>query len=262
MASRRIEDLHLKLQPIAREFLSRADSILGINQAFITDGYRSNEEQTQLYALGRTKPGKIVTYAKAGQSPHNYGLAFDIAFRRDGSKEARWDTLLYKSLAPLAKELCLEWGGNWLFFKDRPHYQLPNWKQISKQKENMANNYKGLDLNNAESMKVAVDTWADVRDGKYISKTAHENKLSQAVSAAIDKASAKLNERIAEMTKNLGFILDKGPGEQYSDLLYEVKRLKNQSVEVLPSSGNQNCELPEKLEELGYRIDTITIKKK
>lgn len=36
----------------------------------------------------------------------------------------------------------------------------------------MANMYKGLDLSNAESMKVAVDAWADLRDGKLIQKTA------------------------------------------------------------------------------------------
>ena len=90
MASRKIKDLHSLLQPIAREFIERADTILGSDQAFITDGYRSRAEQTKLYAQGRTSLGKIVTYAKAGQSPHNYGLAFDIAFRKDGTNDARW----------------------------------------------------------------------------------------------------------------------------------------------------------------------------
>lgn len=35
---------------------------------------------------------------------------------------------------------------------------------------NMANMYKGLDLSNAESMKIAVDAWADLRDGKLVKK--------------------------------------------------------------------------------------------
>jgi hypothetical protein len=35
------------------------------------------EEQTALYSLGRSAPGKIVTKARAGESFHNYGLAFD-----------------------------------------------------------------------------------------------------------------------------------------------------------------------------------------
>lgn len=40
-------------------------------------GLRTFEEQTALYAQGRTKPGRIVTKAKPGESYHNYGLAFD-----------------------------------------------------------------------------------------------------------------------------------------------------------------------------------------
>ena len=40
-------------------------------------GMRTMEEQAALYAKGRTTEGKIVTKAKAGQSFHNYGLAFD-----------------------------------------------------------------------------------------------------------------------------------------------------------------------------------------
>lgn len=40
-------------------------------------GFRSFEEQLALFAQGRTKPGRIVTKAKPGESYHNYGLAFD-----------------------------------------------------------------------------------------------------------------------------------------------------------------------------------------
>jgi hypothetical protein len=40
-------------------------------------GRRTMEEQTALYSLGRSAPGKIVTKARAGESFHNYGLAFD-----------------------------------------------------------------------------------------------------------------------------------------------------------------------------------------
>jgi peptidoglycan L-alanyl-D-glutamate endopeptidase CwlK len=40
-------------------------------------GRRTMEEQTALYSLGRSAQGKIVTKARAGESYHNYGLAFD-----------------------------------------------------------------------------------------------------------------------------------------------------------------------------------------
>jgi len=40
-------------------------------------GRRTMEEQTALFAIGRSAPGKVVTKARAGESFHNYGLAFD-----------------------------------------------------------------------------------------------------------------------------------------------------------------------------------------
>jgi hypothetical protein len=46
----------------------------------ITSTLRTAAEQTELYAQGRTKPGKIVTNAKAWKSWHNVGRAFDICF--------------------------------------------------------------------------------------------------------------------------------------------------------------------------------------
>lgn len=47
----------------------------------ITSGYRSLEEQDQLYEQGRTINGHIVTEAPAGKSIHNFGFAIDIVDR-------------------------------------------------------------------------------------------------------------------------------------------------------------------------------------
>lgn len=43
---------------------------------------------------------------------------------------------------------------------------------------NMPNEYKGLDLSNAESMKIAVDAWADLRDGKLVKKVDADKKAA------------------------------------------------------------------------------------
>ncbi len=43
----------------------------------------------------------------------------------------------------------------------------------------MSDYYKGLDLNNKDSMKVAVDEWANVRDGKYVKKENCENEIKK-----------------------------------------------------------------------------------
>ncbi len=87
-------------------------------------GYRSFEEQTILYSKGRSRPGKIVTNAKPGQSLHNYGIAADIIFRVNG--EWSWDPKHpWDKLGKLGKELGLEWGGDFRGLKDFGHFQ---WK--------------------------------------------------------------------------------------------------------------------------------------
>jgi hypothetical protein len=98
-------------------------------EPFITDGYRSLTEQAKLYAQGRTQPGKIVTYAKPGESPHNYGLAVDLAWRKKPG-EAFWKVSLYKKLAPIARDLGFTWGGDWARFKDNPHFEMKGWREI------------------------------------------------------------------------------------------------------------------------------------
>ena len=47
----------------------------------IMSGFRTVAEQDQLYQLGRTVDGNIVTDATGGHSMHNYGLAVDVADR-------------------------------------------------------------------------------------------------------------------------------------------------------------------------------------
>jgi hypothetical protein len=44
---------------------------------YIYCGLRSEAEQNELYKIGRDLPGNKVTNARAGQSFHNYGRAFD-----------------------------------------------------------------------------------------------------------------------------------------------------------------------------------------
>lgn len=96
-------------------------------RAFVTCTLRTNEEQEELFAQGRTKPGKIITNARAGQSKHNPGpdglaRAFDVAFRC-GDKGATWDGP-WDTLGKVADLVGLRWGGNWHGFKDYPHFEL------------------------------------------------------------------------------------------------------------------------------------------
>ena len=117
MPSRKISDLHPDFQEIAKKFLDWASEEISPWEVFITDGYRSHEEQAELYAKGRTKPGQIVTYAKPGWSWHNFGLAIDVCFRQKPG-EAFWKVDLYEKIAPIATRLDMIWGGTWEKFKD------------------------------------------------------------------------------------------------------------------------------------------------
>jgi peptidoglycan LD-endopeptidase CwlK len=99
---------------------------------FLTCTHRSNEEQTKLYALGRTVKGSKVTNAQAGQSPHNYlpSLAFDIAFITL-AKKLDWNKKHFKNFADIIKKECnvITWGGNFKSLPDAPHFEFTNWKK-------------------------------------------------------------------------------------------------------------------------------------
>jgi len=90
----------------------------------VTCGFRSNEEQNRLYQIGRRGIAgeKKVTNAQGGQSNHNHGSAVDFAFVVGG--EISWDDKLYQNIGRWAKQVGLNWGGNWKSFKDFPHVEL------------------------------------------------------------------------------------------------------------------------------------------
>ncbi len=85
---------------------------------FITETYRSQERQNYLYSLGRTLPGKKVTWTK--NSRHTSGRAWDIACR---PPQALYDTDILKRCGDVAHELGITWGGDWST-PDTPHFEV------------------------------------------------------------------------------------------------------------------------------------------
>lgn len=98
-------------------------------------GLRDFETQDELYAQGRTMPGKIVTNAKGGDSWHNYGLAADYVLDLNGDKPGlmwSWDLKAdtnsnaindWKEMAEIAIDCGLESGYFWRKFPDVCHLQ-------------------------------------------------------------------------------------------------------------------------------------------
>lgn len=78
----------------------------------LLEGYRSPERQDRL-----AKMGGSVTNAAAFQSYHQYGLAADNAFLRDGklviSEKDPWAMRGYQLYGQVAEQVGLTWGGRW-----------------------------------------------------------------------------------------------------------------------------------------------------
>lgn len=118
--SRSLSDLNPKVAAMCSEFINRCKA-QGID-VIITSTYRDGEAQDKLYAQGRTEPGKKVTNAKAGQSFHNWRVAFDFVPIVDG--KARWDdAVLFIKCGEIAEGVGLEWAGRWKKFNEMPHCQ-------------------------------------------------------------------------------------------------------------------------------------------
>ena len=118
--SRSIEDLHPDVTKLCYSFITECRNA-GID-ILITSTYRDAESQAALYAQGRTAPGKKVTNAKAGESFHNYRVAFDFVPLVHG--KATWDDLeLFAKCGEIAEHLGLEWAGRWKTFKEYAHCQ-------------------------------------------------------------------------------------------------------------------------------------------
>lgn len=82
----------------------------------VLEGLRSKERQKELYETGRSK---------TMNSRHLTGHAVDIA-----PWPISWDWDYYYEIADAMKQAAeeldvdLEWGGDWVTFRDGPHYQL------------------------------------------------------------------------------------------------------------------------------------------
>ncbi len=135
MSSRKLTDLHPQMQPMVTRFLANARAA-GID-LLVTCTYRSNEEQAALYAIGRTKPGRIVTNAKPGRSTHNNtlngkpaALAVDVVPLRDGKPVWSASDPVWKRVGEIGEKVGLEWAGRWTTFREYPHFQHPQAKTL------------------------------------------------------------------------------------------------------------------------------------
>lgn len=122
----------------------------------ISECMRTVKEQDDLYAQGRTKPGKVVTNAqgKTYSSMHQWGTAFDF-YRNDGKGAFNTSGGFFSEVGKIGQSIGLEWGGTWTSPVDLPHFQLKEWGSTTKR---LKAKYK-----NPETFK---RTWKNVK-GMY-----------------------------------------------------------------------------------------------
>jgi peptidoglycan L-alanyl-D-glutamate endopeptidase CwlK len=117
--SRKIEDLHPKLQELCKKHIEACNA-RGVTIQ-VTNTLRDAEYQAYLYAQGRTRTGSIVTNMKE-IGPHGFGLAYDVVPVVKGN--AAWnDNKLWTIIGDEGKKLGLTWGGDWKSISDKPHFE-------------------------------------------------------------------------------------------------------------------------------------------
>ena len=127
MASRSIDDLTPGCRDKAVAFLDKCAQA-GID-VLIYCTLRSNAEQDELYEIGRSKPGRIVTNARGGQSLHNpvpgmnKSRAFDCVPILHG--KAQWDDRAsYLKMGEIGESVGLSWAGRWSGkLRETAHFQ-------------------------------------------------------------------------------------------------------------------------------------------
>lgn len=137
-----VDKLHPKVREELPKIIDEINAKLpGRSKIRLSQGLRTFAEQDALYAQGRTTKGPKVTQAKGGQSIHNYGLAVDFFLIVDGNK-ASWDVKAdfdadkiadWNEVVAVFKKYGWEWGGDWVSFKDMPHFQKDfgyTWQQL------------------------------------------------------------------------------------------------------------------------------------
>jgi len=122
----RLSQVHPDLQTLFHEVIKHSDCA-------IISGVRTDEEQQELYAKGRTDGGEIVTYKDGivNKSRHQLGRAVDAA-----PYPINWkDTDRFRAFGWFVKDIAkslkrdgkidydITWGGDWKW-KDFAHFEI------------------------------------------------------------------------------------------------------------------------------------------
>jgi len=118
----RLDDLEPEFKLRIKELLAELDPVC------VVSSRRTIQQQNQLYSQGRTTGGYVVTNAKGGESPHNFGLAVDLCPLDQNGNLDWYDKVGFRKIGAAAESLGLVWGGKFKSIVDKPHVESPDWR--------------------------------------------------------------------------------------------------------------------------------------
>ncbi len=122
--SNKSQSILFGIHPDLRKVVERAIEITPVDFTVI-EGLRTKERQRELVQKGASR---------TMNSRHLTGHAVDLAAWVNGT--ISWEWPHYREISSAMKQAAqelnipIEWGGDWVTFKDGPHFQLP-WEQYS-----------------------------------------------------------------------------------------------------------------------------------
>lgn len=202
---------------------------LGIGECF-----RSVEEQEELYAQGRTKPGNIVSNARGTtySSQHQWGIAFDFFKNVKGQEYS--DSAFFAKVANLAKSIGLAWGGDWTGFVDKPHLYLPDFgdtTSILKSKYGTFEKFKAIWNATDTSTSTTVTTSTTGKGSGYMFEPSSVKKGSAGTSVLLCQEILKARGFKGADGKDLQLDQHAGDNTVYAINAYQEARRK-QGVEL------------------------------
>lgn len=119
-----LEGVHPDLVRVVKRAITMTDQ-----DFLVTEGVRTPQRQRELYAQGRSKPGRKVTWTlNSNHFVHadGYGHAVDLCPYPVDWSDTRKFAEIAKAMKAAAKaeKVPVVWGGSWRSNPDSPHYEL------------------------------------------------------------------------------------------------------------------------------------------
>lgn len=128
----RLQEMHPAVQQRFEDFINEIEATLHLTIR-MEPPLRTFAEQQKIWDQGRTKPGKVVTWAPPGSSYHNYGLAADLVPWKADHSDLDW-FYDFKKWKPFAEKHGITCGLDFPEKKQDPdHFQYTaghNWREL------------------------------------------------------------------------------------------------------------------------------------